>query len=208
MRNIFNLESPIFRFLTSVFDFFLLNVVALLLCLPVVTAGAAITALYRVVLSYLDHSDESLSVGRLLREWVSCLKSATLPWMGFLGAALFLVVDIRVIGYMPETVRGIMAILAILLMNVLLLAGLFYFPLLSQSPGCKFRALLRRSIQLAIGLLPRMVLLAVLWVLPWALLIFLPKIFIALTFLWLGGWLSVCALAGGKLLAPYLIPPK
>lgn len=208
MRNFFNLDSPIFRFLATVFDFFLLNVVALLLCLPVVTAGAAITALYRVVLSWLDHSNESLSAGRLVKEWVSCLKSATLPWVGFLGAAAFLLADIRVIGYMPEAVRSIMVALAILLLNTLLVTGIFYFPLLSQAPGCKFRKLLKHSFRFAIGLLPRTLLLAVLWVLPLALLIFLPKIFIALTFLWLGGWLSICTLAGGKLLAPYLIPPK
>lgn len=208
MRNFFNLDTPIFRFLSTVFDFFLLNVVALLLCLPVVTAGSAITALYRVVLSWLDHSNESLSPGRLVKEWINCLKGATLPWVGFLAAAAFLLADIRVIGYMPEAVRGVMAVLAIGLMNVLLLTGLFFFPLLSQAPGCGFRKLLRHSFRFAIGLLPRMLLLAALWLLPWALLLFFPKVFIALTFLWLGGWLSICTLAEGKLLAPYLVSPK
>lgn len=204
MRSLFNLDSPILRFLATVFDFFLLNVIALLLCIPVVTAGAAITALYRVVLSYLDHSNESLSVGRLLREWVRCLKNATLPWIGFLAAAALLLADIRVIGYMPESVRTAMVACSILIANIVVLTAMFFFPLLSQAPNCRFRTLLRHSVRYAIGLLPRMVLIAFLWLLPGALMIFFPRVFIALSFLWLGGWISICVLISGKLLASYL----
>lgn len=204
MRNLFNLESPVMRFLARVFDFAVLNVATLLLCVPLVTAGAAFTALYRVVLSYLDHSNESLAVSRLVREWCSCLKSATLPWIGFLAAMILLLVDIRVIGYMPEVSRIFMVCGAILVMNIVLLTGLFFFPLLSQAPGCRFRKLLRRSAQCAIGLLPRMMIIAFLWLLPGALLIFFPRVFITLTFLWIGGWISICVLISGKLLAPYL----
>ena len=172
MRNIFNPDSPILRFLSTVFDFALLNVVTLLLSLPLVTAGAAITALYRVVLSWLDHSDESLSVGDLVREWLRCLKTATLPWLAFLAAMVLLLLDLRIIGYMPQSLRVFMACGAILIMNILLLTGLFYFPQLSQSPGHRFRTLLRRALHCSIGLLPRMVVIAVLWLLPGALLLF------------------------------------
>lgn len=207
MRNLFNPDSPILRFLATVFDFLLLNVATLLLCIPIVTAGAAVTALYRVVLSYLDRSDESLSVGRLVREWVGCLKTATLPWIIFLAAIIILMMDIRIVGYMPEGVRVLMAAGAILMMNIVLLSGLFFFPLLSRNPGCALRVLLRRSMQRAIGLLPRMVIIAILWLLPGALLIFFPKVFIALSFLWLCGWISICVLASSKLLAPYLGNP-
>lgn len=208
MRNIFNPDSPILRFLATVFDFALLNMVTLLLSLPLVTAGAAITALYQVVLSWLDHSDESLSVGNLVREWLRCLKTATLPWLAFLSAMALLLLDLRIIGYMPQSLRVFMTCGAILIMNILLLTGLFYFPQLSQSPDRRFWELLRRSQRCSIGLLPRMVVIAVLWVLPGALLIFFPQIFIALTFLWIGGWISICTLVTGKLLAPYLqMPP-
>lgn len=207
MHRIFNLDSPILRFLATAFDFFILNVVTLLLCIPVVTAGAAFTALYRVVLSYLDHSNESLSAGRLIREWLNYLKSATLPWIGLLAVFTVLLLDIRIIGYMPDTLRAIMVTGAILVMNVLLLTGLFFFPLLSQASNCKFRKLLHRSVRCSIGLLPRMILIAILWLLPGALLIFFPKVFVTMSFLWIGGWISICVLISGKLLMPYLRSP-
>ena len=40
MSDFFRLDSPIFRFLATVFDFIILNLVTLILCVPVVTAGA------------------------------------------------------------------------------------------------------------------------------------------------------------------------
>lgn len=204
MRNIFNLDSPILRALATAFDFAVLSLVTLLLSLPVVTAGAAVTALYRVILSYLDHSNESLSVLRLIREWTACLKRALLPWLGFLGAAAFLLADIRVIGHMPEAVRSLMAGSAVLLLTIVLLTGSFFFPQLARKPGMGLRPLLRKSFCFSIGLLPRCLTLVAAWLLPGAMLLFFPKVFIILTILWLCGWPSLCALLGGKLLIGYL----
>jgi len=42
-------NSPIIRFLEQVFDLVVLNLLTLLLCIPLVTAGAAITALYKTM---------------------------------------------------------------------------------------------------------------------------------------------------------------
>lgn len=204
MSKIFNPDSPIFRFLSTVFDFIVLNIVTLILCIPVVTAGAAITALYRVVLAYLSKADEALAVSRLLREWVGCLKSAILPWIAFLAAIVLLLFDLRIIGYMPEAVRVFMAAGAILMINIVLFTGLFFFPLLSQNPGRRFRELLQQSLLRSVGLLPRMVIIVIFWLLPGALLIFFPRVFIILTFLWIAGWISICVLVSGKLIAPYL----
>lgn len=204
MHNIFNLDSPILRALATAFDFAMLSIVTLLLCIPVVTAGAAVTALYRVILSYLDHSNESLYLLRLVREWVACLKKSTLPWLGFLAVTAFLLLDIRVIGYMPDVFRSPMAAGAILLLSIVLLTGSFFFPQLARCPEMKFRPLLKRSFRFSLGLLPRCLPLAVAWLIPGAMLLFFPKVFVILTVLWLCGWPSICALLGGKLLLPYL----
>ena len=44
----FSLENPIWKFIGNLADFFLLSCLWYLCCLPVVTAGAATTALYYV----------------------------------------------------------------------------------------------------------------------------------------------------------------
>lgn len=47
--NLFSYNSPIMRFLERVFDLVVLNLMTLLLCIPLVTAGAAMTALYKTL---------------------------------------------------------------------------------------------------------------------------------------------------------------
>lgn len=48
MRDFFNSESPIMSFLGRVADLVWLNLLTLICCIPVVTAGAALTALHYV----------------------------------------------------------------------------------------------------------------------------------------------------------------
>ena len=47
--NLFSYNSPIMRFLERVFDLVVLNLMTLLMCIPIVTAGAAMTALYKTL---------------------------------------------------------------------------------------------------------------------------------------------------------------
>lgn len=46
----FNIGSPVFQFLGTLFDFVILNVIFLVTCIPVITIGPAVSALYTVTL--------------------------------------------------------------------------------------------------------------------------------------------------------------
>ena len=50
MEKIFDLNNPVWKFIGNLWDFFVLSVLTVLCSLPVVTAGAALTALYYVTL--------------------------------------------------------------------------------------------------------------------------------------------------------------
>ena len=50
MKNFFRLDNPVFQFLSTLADMVLVDVLCILFCLPVVTAGASIAATYKVVL--------------------------------------------------------------------------------------------------------------------------------------------------------------
>ncbi len=203
MSNLFNLDSPFFRFLASVFDYMVLNVLALLLSLPVFTAGASLTALYRVVLDAIQEKD-SVSPKAFWAYWNASLRTATAPWLLFLVLAALFLGDLWIIGFMPEGVRTFMAGGVILLFLLLLCVSLFFFPLLSANPTRKFRQLLHAAFIRSIGLLPRTFCMAVLWLLPGALFLFLPKIFIALTFVWVLIWFSMAANLSCRMIRRYL----
>lgn len=50
MNRFFNMDNKFFVFMGRVADLILLNILCILCCIPIVTAGASITALYYVTL--------------------------------------------------------------------------------------------------------------------------------------------------------------
>ena len=55
-----NLESPFIQYVNTVISYAALNILFLLLCVPVVTAGPALTALYAVLLMEADRDYERI----------------------------------------------------------------------------------------------------------------------------------------------------
>lgn len=78
------------RIIRHIWNLFLLNVCLILCCLPVVTAGAGITAAYSV---FLNSSVESGMIGRFFQAFRENWKQATAIWLVFLAAAVLLVLD-------------------------------------------------------------------------------------------------------------------
>ena len=62
MNGLFNLDSPIMRFLSKVCDLMILNVMCIICCLPIVTAGASITALYTITMKMVRGEEVLLSL--------------------------------------------------------------------------------------------------------------------------------------------------
>lgn len=118
MGSIFNLDSPVVKWLERVADVFILNIMYLVFCLPVVTIGAATTALYRVYLNYADGND----AGPMKQFWAafkSNFKQSTLLFLIMLlplaGVTfyLFLLFEGILINSFVVTVIGIWAVAAI-----------------------------------------------------------------------------------------------
>ena len=80
----FSLENPIWKFIGNLADFFLLSCLWYLCCLPVVTAGAATTALYYVTLK-MARGQEGQLIPAFFHSFKQNLKQATALWVGVLG---------------------------------------------------------------------------------------------------------------------------
>ena len=65
MNGLFNLDSPIMRFLSKVCDLMILNVMCIICCLPIVTAGASITALYTITMKMVRGEESYIFKGFL-----------------------------------------------------------------------------------------------------------------------------------------------
>ena len=96
MGRIFDMDSPVMRFLGRLADLMILNLVTLLCCLPVVTIGASLTAMHYVLLKMV-RNEESYIVRSFFKSFKQNFKQATVIWLIIL---LFLVIfgaDIMII---------------------------------------------------------------------------------------------------------------
>lgn len=60
MGNIFRPDSPLMRFMMLVTNLIALNVLWLIGCIPIITAGASTVAMYTVLLSYIGGTDDAV----------------------------------------------------------------------------------------------------------------------------------------------------
>ena len=95
MRWLFDIENPIMGYIIKIFDCMCLSILWLICCLPIVTAGAATTALYAAVYRYLRKNE-----GHLLRTFFDAFrenwKRSTLVWLLVLATGILLGVDVLV----------------------------------------------------------------------------------------------------------------
>ena len=88
MGKLFDYEHPFLRLLSKISDLFVLNLMTLVLCLPIVTIGASITAAHYTALKL--HRGESYVMQSFWKSFKENFKQSTIIWMIF---ALFFVVE-------------------------------------------------------------------------------------------------------------------
>ena len=57
MKNFFKMEGKFFNILSKIADLLWLNLLTILCCVPVITAGASITAMYSVTLAMVKNEE-------------------------------------------------------------------------------------------------------------------------------------------------------
>lgn len=128
----FNTDSPFFRFLGTFGRFVCLNIVFVITCIPVITIGQSIVALYGSVFKYINEEDQSL-----VHNYFQAFKNSFLvDTIYYLLTSIFAAVLAFVIyfwykvnsGWWTWVIVGLLAIVAIAF-----LFTLFYlYPLLAR----------------------------------------------------------------------------
>lgn len=80
MGKIFGLESPFMRFMDTLTNLIILNLVVIVLCLPIITAGAAFSALHHVVY-LMVHGEEGYILNDFKKAFMQNFKQSTLCWL-------------------------------------------------------------------------------------------------------------------------------
>lgn len=159
---IFDLDSPVMRFLSRVCDLMVINIFGFLLCIPIVTAGASLTAMYTVELKWV-RGEEGYLVKPFFRAFKSNFKQATGEWLIILAITLVFVGDFYIFNQNPDLFPQVFQLIIIMIAVVLLLIALWVFPL-----QCRFintvKTTFRNAAIMAIANLPRTLGMAACWI--------------------------------------------
>lgn len=153
MRNLFSMDSGLFRFLSKLADLMILNIIFLICCVPVVTIGASVTALSYVTLKMKDN-EEGYIIRTFFRSFKQNLKQSTVIWLVMLFLALVLGLDFYLVRQMEGTMAMVMQVLVYMGTVIWLMVFLYVFPMQSRFYNT-IRGTVRNAILLALGNFPK-----------------------------------------------------
>ncbi|HJC64685.1 MAG TPA: DUF624 domain-containing protein [Candidatus Blautia merdavium] len=123
-----NINSPVFQFLNTFTEFVLLNAVFLITCIPLITIGASITALYTVTLREA-RGEEGYLVHSYWKAFLENFRKSTLLFLVYFASGCVLLFNL-VFWLQMQTPAGNLLLTGICLLSLLWLVSLLYvFPL-------------------------------------------------------------------------------
>ncbi len=194
MGNIFRWDSPLMKFMTLITNLVCLNVLWLLCCLPVITAGAATTAMYYVVFQYITKQDDGV-LKPFFRGFRENFRGVTPIWILnlLIGAALC-----AEIFYLSRGAQPWLIMIFAVLLFIYGGASLCLYPLLAR-----YDAPVKRAIWNSFALVTRhfvsTAIVIALHAVPILLALFAPDRFWKSSIVWLMGGFSLIAYLSGRI---------
>ena len=194
------MDSPLMRFLSRMGDLAVLNLLWLVCCLPVVTVGASTVAMNFTAQELLDDACSGVSASffkAFRRDW----KQATVLWLIFLAAGALCTAEILIL--LQNRFSLVLTALCLLPPLAVLFAASYAFPLLAHFDNTT-KNTLKNALLLSVGNLPRSFALGAVNLIPLALALYLPPLFLYTGAFWLFFGFSSLCYACSAILRPVL----
>ena len=144
------------RALSDLMNIFIINLCTLLCCVPIVTAGAALSSMHYCILKVMDSEDSGL-VRMYFRQFKGNLRSSTPVWLVVLFAAAFLAFDLYVFRNQGKGELHPLVIIVFAAAFILLSLYVWLFPYMAKFEN-RFGATFRNAAILAVAKFPRTIL--------------------------------------------------
>lgn len=172
MGRLLDLDSPVMRFLNRMADLLILNLLMIVLCIPVITIGASVTAMHYVLLKMV-RGEEGYLIRGFFKSFKMNFKQATIIWLMMLAVIILLVGDVLIMAYSGLQFSRAL-VYAILAMAVfLMLIAIYVFPLLSRFENTVGRTL-KNALIITFLNLPKSVLMLVYYAVPFLIAYYVP----------------------------------
>ena len=148
MGNLFNMDNAFFRFMGKLFDVVALIIVFIIVCIPIVTIGPAVSALYYASVKSIRR-DRSYPIKEFFKAFKRDFKQSFIVGLILVLAAAIIYVDIRfVVDYIKNDFTA-MRYVYLVIGLVISFISVYIFPLISRF-SLKISGLFRLSFYLAI----------------------------------------------------------
>ena len=162
--NIFEEGSPFQRFLNKMADLLILNIITMLMCLPIITAGAALTAMHYVLLKMV-RGEEGYILRSFFRSFKREFRQATVLWILYVALAALMASNLVMVlqgsGRYPIWLPSSIVVVAVLELMFMI----YTFAMLSRFDDTIYHTLLN-AVTLTFAELPRSLEMAVITIIP------------------------------------------
>ena len=165
MRSLFSIDGPLYKFFGTFANLVILNLIAILCCLPLITAGASLTALHYVTFKMVRNEDDHI-VRQFFKAFKDNIKQGILLWIPLLLLIIALGFDAWLLRYAPDTVPKVFQFVFFAGLFVILLVAVWVFPLLMHFAYPRTTDYIRNGFLLSLSHLPRTLLMAAITVAP------------------------------------------
>lgn len=171
---ILDIDGPLIQFLSRMADLMWLNILTMICCIPVFTAGAALTALNYMALKIVRNEEGYITKG-YFKAFKENFKQSTLIWLVFLVVGGVLAVDYRIMTTADVELNGVVRMLILVFCMLTLFTFMYVFPVQAKFAN-PVKVTIWNSFVFGIVQFPKTILMLILYVLPYVLGYFLPQI--------------------------------
>lgn len=172
MNGFLDLDSKFFTILGRVADLLWLNILCLLCCLPIITAGASVTALYYVTLK-MARNEEAYITKSFFQALKENFRQASIIWIIFLISGILILLDLYVCSKGGFAAARPLYYVLLALLAVYSLTLAYIFPTLARFRNT-VKNTVKNALMVSIANLPKTILILFITVGPLILLYFMP----------------------------------
>lgn len=173
MGRFFNAEGPVASFLNKMTDLIVLNLLTCIFCIPIITAGAAFTALHYMSLKMV-RNEEGYMIRGYWKSFKQNFRQATIIWLLILLFICVFIGDWYIINYTTLTFPSIFSIILAAIGFLVLIILLYVFPVLAKFENTVINTLKNAALITFISV-PRAILMLFIYIVPIVVTLLLPE---------------------------------
>lgn len=196
------IDSPVMRVLGRLGDIIILNMIFVVGCIPVITIGTSLSALYAVAMK-MARGEEPSVWKEFWKAYKRNFKQATICWLIMAVVAMLLFVDFRIIRVFQGSMYSVMRVILAIILGMWILMFQYLFPYIARFENGIF-ATLRNALLLAAVNIPFTIVITGLSVGSLIVTLFTSRSFVVASILWVFFGFAVLSYAQSFLLCRIL----